>query len=160
MLRAAADDGAVDAQPGLDVFLAQILEELLQVAHDAALEAFDEFAALVRDADEHLAAILGVAETFDQARLDQPLDQAGRRRRGVAHQFGQLRHVQAGRLIKKAKQRVLGNGNIAAVNLRRQFDEKRALKFCCDFGEFLGQVSVLINRFHMRHYLSNKSFSQ
>jgi len=46
LLRASANDRPIDAQPGFDVFLAQILEELLQVANDPAFETFDEFTPL------------------------------------------------------------------------------------------------------------------
>ena len=44
LLRAPADNRPIDAQPGFDVFLAQILEELLQIANNTALETFNEFA--------------------------------------------------------------------------------------------------------------------
>src|SRR5271170_3190181 len=76
LLRASANNRPIDAQPGFDVFLAQILEELLQVADNPAFETFDEFAPLVGNAHENLATIFRVAESFDQPGFDQALDQA------------------------------------------------------------------------------------
>ena len=73
----------------------QFGEEFLKIANNPALETFYEFAAFVCNANENLSAILRVAETFDQASLDQALDQARGRWSRVAHQFRQLRHVQS-----------------------------------------------------------------
>ena len=66
LLRAAANDRPIDAKPRFDVFLAEILEELLQVAHDAALETLDEFAAFVRDADKNLTTVFRMAGKGDK----------------------------------------------------------------------------------------------
>ena len=127
LLGAAANDGAVDAQPGFDVFLGEILEELLQIANDAALETFDQLATFFGDANQNLATILRMAEALDETSFDEAFDQSGGGWCGVAHELGELGHVQARGLVEKSEQSVLGDRDVSAINFGRKFHKERPL---------------------------------
>ena len=136
----------VELQPRSLFLRRKGLHDLHQVADHFLMNAPDQGRSFWRNADHHFAPVLASDRAHDHSEIFQPVNQAARRRSGVAHFLGDGRHGQNFFLVEISQQKKLRKRNVARRELLAEMQNETPLHFQHDMGKLLGVGAEMFRR--------------